>query len=120
MARSPDPQLVAWITETLDDRTTPEEVLSGILEGRYQLFRYPKGIVITQITGHRRLLVFLLAGKDFEEWKSETTRDLKAFARLNGISIIESYSRPGLEKVLKTEGWKKEQVVLRMRLNEED
>ena len=106
--------LEEWIRSGIerDERYTPEEILGGIKSGEFQLFQYPKGIVVTQITGHNRVLVFLLSGVDFEEWKEKATEDLRRFA--NG-RIVEAYCRPGLEKVLKDLGWVKTQVVLRLR-----
>ena len=98
-----------------DERYTPEEILAGIKSGEFQLFRYPKGIVVTQVTGHNRLLVFLLSGKDLDEWKKQATQDLKDFADLFGIDVIEAYCRPGLKKMLRDVGWVEEQVVLRLR-----
>lgn len=115
---SPDAQLIAWIAQGLegDDRYSAAEVLDGLACGRFQLLRYPKGIVVTQLTGEGRLLVFLLAGSDFEEWKADTTRDLKTLAQVYGLSVVEAYARPGLRKVLKPEGWKHRQDVLRLAL----
>jgi hypothetical protein len=114
----PDAQLIAWIAQGLegDDRYSVMEVVDGLATGRFQLFRYPQGIVITQITGHGRLLVFLLAGSEFGQWKADTTRDLKAFAQFHGITVVEAYARPGLRKILKPEGWKHRQDVLRLDL----
>jgi hypothetical protein len=110
-----DQQLVEWINSALDDRTTTHEVLAGLMDGRYKLFRYARGIVIAQITSHRRVLVFLMAGDKFDEWKRQANQDLESFADDLGIDVIEAYARPGLEKSLKDLGWKKEQVVLRRR-----
>lgn len=109
-----DGQLIEWVESGLhrDGRYSPDDVICGIRNGDFQLFRYPKGIVITQITGHDRVLVFLLSGFDFEEWKEQATEDLRDFAQGR---IVEAYCRPGLEKSLKSLGWKKEQVVLRLK-----
>jgi len=106
-----------WIRKGIerDERYTPEDVLKGIASGEFQLFLYPEGLVVTQITGHNRLLVFLLSGENLENWKHKATQDLKAYADSLGIKILEAYCRPGLEKVLQDCGWKKEQVVLRLR-----
>lgn len=106
-----------WVRSGIerDERYTPEEILRGIGSGEFQLFRYPKGIVVTQVTGHNRLLVFLLSGVDLHEWMGKATSELKAFAELLGIEVIEAYCRPGLEKMLKDCGWLKTQVVLRLR-----
>lgn len=87
--------------------------------GQFQLFRYPQGIVITQITGHNRLLVFLLSGENFDSWKQRANEDLKNFAARRGLSVIEAYCRPGLEKSLKELGWVKTQVVLRLQQEKE-
>lgn len=104
-----------WIRSGIerDERYTPEEIIRGIKSGKFQLFRYHKGIVVTQITGHNRLLVFLLSGEDLDEWQEQATKDLRVFASRLGIQIIEAYCRPGLQKVLK--GWRTEQVVMRLR-----
>lgn len=106
-----------WISSGIerDERYTPEDIICGIRNGDFQLFRYPKGIVVTQITAHSRLLVFLLSGDNLESWKKQATEDLKAFAQRLGIEVIEAYCRPGLQKVLKDVGWSMEQVVLRLR-----
>jgi hypothetical protein len=106
--------VVEWIHSGIarDERYTAEEVIEGIKAGAFQLFEYPKGIVVTQITGHNRVLVFLLSGCDFDEWKEQVTDDLRAFAKGR---IVEAYCRPGLEKVLKDLGWIKTQVVLRLK-----
>lgn len=112
-----DRQLEDWIRSGIarDDRYTPEEVISGIGSGRFQLFRYPQGVVITQITSHRRLLVFLISGSELDNWKEEATEDLRAYAMSFGLEAVEAYCRPGLEKMLKGLGWEKEQVVLRLK-----
>src|SRR5690349_16856102 len=114
-ARSDDVE--KWVRSGIerDERYTPGEILRGISSGEFQLFRYPKGIVVTQITGHNRLLVFLLSGVDLHEWQEQATRDLRAFAEVLEIEIIEAYCRPGLQKVLKDCGWVTEQIVMRLR-----
>jgi len=112
-----DGQLETWIRQGIerDERYTPEEILEGLKSGKFQVFRYPEGCVITQITGHNRLLIFLLAGKNLDKWKADATEDLRAYAHIRGIGVIEAYCRPGLEKMLADCGWRKEQVVMRLR-----
>lgn len=107
-------EVEGWIRSGIeqDDRYTAEEIIAGIKEGHFQLFRYPKGIVVTQVTSHNRVLVFLLSGYDLDEWKEEATKDLRVFAKER---IVEAYCRPGLKKVLKDIGWEETQVVLRLR-----
>jgi hypothetical protein len=72
--------VVEWIHSGIarDERYTAEEVIEGIKAGAFQLFEYPKGIVVTQITGHNRVLVFLLSGCDFDEWKEQVTERSKS------------------------------------------
>lgn len=112
-----DKQTEDWIRSGIerDERYSPEDIICGVRNGSFQLFRYPKGIVVTQVTGHNRLLVFLVSGEDINEWKAQATEDLRSFAEQFGIEVIEAYCRPGLEKVLRDIGWVKEQVVLRLR-----
>lgn len=112
-----DKRVVKWITDGIerDERYTSEDVIHGITSGKFKLFRYPEGIVVTQVTGHNRLLVFLLAGRNLWSWKKRATDDLRAYARSIGVAVIEAYGRPGLERMLKDLGWRKEQVVLRLR-----
>lgn len=95
-----------------------EDVLEGLRSGYFQCFEEDKGIVITKFSGFRdkRLLVFLLVGEDFEEWKQRIVMRLERFARENGCSCIEAYCRPGLQKSLKGLGWNLEQVVLRRKI----
>lgn len=111
-----DRQLEEWIRSGIerDERYTPEDVVRGLQAGRFHLFRYPQGILITQVTGHNRLLVFLLSGENFDSWKEQANKDLKTYAESLGIEIVEAYCRPGLEKSLKSLGWVKTQVVLRL------
>lgn len=116
-----DRQLEGWIRSGIerDERYTPEDIFRGLEGGAFQLFRYPQGILITQITGHNRLLVFLLSGENFDAWKEVANEDLKKFAEVMGIEVIEAYCRPGLEKSLKELGWVKTQVVLRLQQEKE-
>jgi len=109
-----DRSVEQWIRSGIerDERYTAEEIISGIRSGRFQLFRYPKGIVVTQVTSHNRVLVFLLSGYDLDEWKEEATKDLRVFAQER---IVEAYCRPGLKKMLRDCGFVEEQVVLRLR-----
>ena len=97
---------------------TPEDVIAGLQSGDFQLFEEDQGIVITKFSGFRdkRLLVFLLVGENFNEWKERIVARLVAFAKENNCSQIECYARPGLERVLKGLGFAKTQVVLRKQL----
>lgn len=99
-------------------RYTAEDVMEGLRSGFFQCFEEDKGIAITKFAGHRDkvLLVFLLVGEDFDEWKGKMDARLRAFAEQNECSCIEAFCRPGLQKSLKNLGWKVEQLVMRTRI----
>ena len=101
-----------------DTRWTADDIILMIVQGKMQLFTDKNGIVVTQIlvTRDRRLLVFLLSGENMSEWKESMTQRLIDFARKQNCICIEAWCRPGLEHALKELGWKKEQVVLRIKL----
>lgn len=117
----PDKQLVEWIAKGVrrDSRLSVHETLEGLLTGRYQLLRYENGIIITRVDQFHRLIVHLIAGSDWLKHKDRCMADLFALADVLGVELIEAYCRPGLEKPLKELGWKREQVVLRVRRNNE-
>lgn len=99
-----------------DERYTPEQVIEGVVSGRFRLFRYPQGVLVTHITEHNRILVFLIAGEDLDEWKHQANSDLISYARSLGIEVIEAYCRRGLEGKLQDIGWRTEQIVMRLRI----
>jgi hypothetical protein len=119
-ASSRVPKTIALIERGLAENPsyTTEDVIAGLQSGYFQLFEEDQGIVVTKFSGFRdkRLLVFLLVGENFDEWKERIVARLKRFAKENGCSCIEAYCRPGLQKVLKPLGWELEQVVLRTRI----
>ena len=114
-------QLAALIQQGIGKNhvVTVEGVLRRLDEGTMQLFEVAKGIVITEIrvirdTELRRLLVYLIAGHDLDEWKAEMTNRLKQYAAEQGCEMIEAFCRPGLSRMLRDIGWKQEQVVMRI------
>ena len=109
----------ALIARGLQDNPsyTVEDVMEGLRVGQFQCFD-EGGIAITKFSGFRdkRLLVFLLVGENFNEWKEKMNARLKRFAKDNGCSCIEAYCRRGLEMPLKALGWRVEQVVMRIKI----
>jgi hypothetical protein len=101
-----------------DTRWTADDIILSLIHGRRQVFVDEYGIVITEIlqTRDRRLLVFLLSGEKTHLWKERMTKRLTDFARSQGCILVEAWCRQGLEGMLKDAGWKKEEVVLRIRL----
>ena len=66
-----------------------------------ELWQYPQiKTLIMHFTGGRKLL----------KWKQPMLEILQKFARDNDCEIIESYGRPGWEKVFKQDGYKKQFV----------
>ena len=101
-----------------DPRWTVDDLLLKIVHGTMQLFIEGEGIAITEILVNRdrRLLVFLLGGQNIQSWKVQMNAKLVEFAKAQKCSCIEAYCRPGLEKIMVDFGWKREQVVMRLKL----
>lgn len=118
---APDRQLIEWIAKGAkqDPRIGIHETLAGLVSGKYQLLRYPNGIVITRVDEFNRLIVHLISGADWLREKESRMRDLIALADSLNVEMIEAYCRPGLEKPMRALGWKKEQVVMRIRRHHE-
>ena len=53
------------------------------------------------------LVMHFTGGNRIEEWQTIGLKQLQSFARDTGCTKIESYGRPGWEKVWKHEGYKK-------------
>jgi hypothetical protein len=51
-----------------------------------------------------------VGGRDIEEWQTIGLSQLQKFARDTGCSKIESYGRPGWEKIWKKQGYIKRLV----------
>jgi hypothetical protein len=55
----------------------------------------------------RALVMHFTGGKDLPKWKTKMLSLLRRFSKDQGCSIIESYGRPGWEKVFKDDGHRK-------------
>jgi hypothetical protein len=67
------------------------------------------GAVVTEIFQYpqtRALIMHFTGGKELPKWKDPMLKMLQNFARANQCDIIESYGRPGWEKVFKQDGYK--------------
>lgn len=95
---------------------TQEEFERKVLSGEMQVHKFPLGEIATEIRefpGERVLMVQLLAGERFDEWKEEAERRLIAFGKEKHCTSIEAMARLGLGKKLRELGWKKNAVLMR-------
>ena len=93
-----------------------EEVDQKLRSGEWQIHKFPKGIILTEIKQYpneRVLLVHVLAGQEYDSWSSESVEYLKQFGRQYGCSAIEALCRLGLTKKLKPLGFKQTRAELR-------
>ena len=96
-------------------RFEAEDIKEGLLKNPQQLwvaFNDKKiyGAVVTEVTKYPRmtaLTVHFLAGIDFESWKDPMLKLVQQFGKDNGCTLIDSYGRPGWEKVWANYGYTK-------------
>ena len=71
------------------------------------------GAVITEVWQYPKLKALIMhftGGKKLLKWKQPMLKLLQKFARDNDCEIIESYGRPGWEKVFKKDGYEQKFV----------
>ena len=86
-----------------------EEVDSKLRSGEWQIHKFPKGFILTEIKQYpdeRVLLVHVIRGEDLDNWKSEAMKSLSRFGEEHGCKAIEAQVRLGLIKKLKPLGFK--------------
>jgi len=96
-------------------RFEAEDIKEGLLKKPQQLwiaFNDKKiyGAVVTEVTKYPRmtaLTVHFLAGIEFESWKEPMLKLVQQFGKDNGCKLIDSYGRPGWEKVWANYGYTK-------------
>jgi hypothetical protein len=87
-----------------------------IRRGDWQAHKFQHGFILTEIKqfpNERVLLVWVLSGEKFDEWKDEAFIRLKAFGKEHGCKAIEAQVRLGLVKKLKPLGFKTTRAELR-------
>lgn len=95
---------VARGLEYADGKYLPEDIRQGLKNRTYQLWMADSAICITTVLDYPRkrvCLVLLAAGKDMRRWVQELDATLSAWAKEKGCQSIETYGRPGWERVLK-------------------
>ena len=96
-------------------RFTAEDMLEGLLTKDQQLWTAfdEDGIHafwVTEVIKYPQTKVLVMhftGGNRIKEWQTIGLKQLQKFARVTGCTKIESYGRPGWEKVWKHEGYKK-------------
>lgn len=96
-------------------RYEAEDIKEGLLNKPQQLwiaFDDTKiyGAVVTEVTEYPRmkvLTVHFLAGVEFETWKDPMLKLVQQFGKHNGCKLIDSYGRPGWERVWANYGYTK-------------
>lgn len=91
-----------------------EDIKQGLLTKPQHLwvaFEGPKmyGAVVTSFTYYPRMIsldMIFTGGKELKKWKDPMLELLQKFAKEHGCKIIESYGRPGWEKIFKNDGYK--------------
>ena len=71
------------------------------------------GAVITEVWQYpqlKALIMHFTGGRKLLKWKQPMLELLQKFARDNDCEIIESYGRPGWEKIFENDGYKKQFV----------
>lgn len=111
-----------WIEaamEYMDGLLTMEDVERCIATGHMQFWAGEKAAAVTEIATFPRSkhLLIVLAGGDMKEIISMFP-SMKHFGARNGCTKLVEAGRPGWERVLKAEGWKRECVVLSTAIEE--
>jgi hypothetical protein len=96
------------------NRFTADDIKKGLINSPQQLWiAYDEGgiygAVVTEVFSYplmKALIMHFTGGKKLMRWKKPMLELLQRFAKDHGCSVIESYGRPGWEKVFKNDGYK--------------
>lgn len=111
------PQIEEYLKGAADytyGRFTVEDIKQGILTKSQQLWvafddKKIYGAVVTEIYVYPQtvaLTMHFTGGVELKKWKKPMLELLQKFGRDHGCKIIESYGRPGWEKIFKDDGFK--------------
>lgn len=100
-------------------RFTTEDIKEGLLTKPHQLWiafddTEVYGFVVTEVYQYPRkkvLTMHFTGGHKLPLWKKPMLRLLQQFGRDNGCTVIESYGRPGWERVFKNDGYNKQFIL---------
>jgi hypothetical protein len=103
-----------------------QEIKWCLANGQMQLFivhnehRVPFGCWILEFTDTARgklCNIYLCAGRDFKKWR-HLMADIKAHARDKGCTLLQAAGRPGWQRALARDGFKRLRVILETRLDD--
>lgn len=111
------PKIETYIKGAADytyNRFTADDIKKGLINRPQQLWiAYDEGeiygAVVTEVFSYplmKALIMHFTGGKKLMRWKKPMLELLQRFAKDHGCSVIESYGRPGWEKVFKNDGYK--------------
>ena len=94
---------------------TTEDIKEACIEKRMQLWINwedgVKGVFVTQVINYPQLsilLVLLLGGKEFIEWRDEVDETLNEFGKEHGCKYVEFFGRKGWGNYLKDINYKEQ------------
>lgn len=92
------------------DNCTMSDVFGNIQSGRCMLWVVEDESVVAAMVMHLpedrdSLMVWLMGGRDFDEWQPLAQPLMQRYAREAGRTYVEAYARPGLAKKLRKQGW---------------
>lgn len=96
----------------------PDDILSCIQRGTMQMWRAVDGdgIGVTELQTfprYRQLLVYMVAGKDAQDWLDGADQHLEAFAQSNGCTRMAFHGRIGWIKSCRAFGYETQLVCMR-------
>ncbi len=111
---SPDDLHIIWneveqkIKPALDDCYTPQDIIDGLIQDRFQLFisweDYVESAVITEIAQYPQKKIcryFLAGGNNMDNWLEPIQKEIEKFAKHNNCNSIEVAGRKGWARKLK-------------------
>jgi len=96
------------IKPALDDCYTPQDIIDGLIQDRFQLFisweDYVESAVITEIAQYPQKKIcryFLAGGNNMDNWLEPIQKEIEKFAKHNNCNSIEVAGRKGWARKLK-------------------
>ena len=118
-----------WVEKAVEKAQSDESVAAirwDVLSGTMELIlvwddeaRKAVGCCILEFTDTQRgklCNIYLCAGQQFRRWR-HLMADIKAHARANGCTLLQAGGRPGWERLLAPDGFRRLRVILEARLD---
>lgn|SRR5262245_23974926 len=122
------PLIEAWVETAVrkaQSDQSPDQIKYDLMSGNMHLFvawdgKEARGCWILEFAStHRGKLcnIYLCAGRDFKSWR-HLMANIKAFARSKGCTLLQAAGRPGWERALARDNFKRLRVILETRLDD--